>query len=86
MADAIPEANVPFDARECAVEAVVAGPKRRAFDPERVLAAFLRGRRLRVDVMGRWDYWALMPLSLAEARAQLGIGDAAAGEAPVAER
>lgn len=50
-------------------------PARGAFDPARVLAAFLRGRRLRVDVMGPWDYWALMPLPLAEVRIQLGIAD-----------
>lgn len=50
-------------------------PARGAFDPARVLAAFLRGRRLRVDVMGPWDYWALMPLPLAEVRARLGIAD-----------
>lgn len=50
-------------------------PARGAFDPARVLAAFLRGRRLRVDVMGSWDYWSLMPLSIAEARARLGIAD-----------
>lgn len=60
------------------VSPAVVTPARGAFDPERVLAAFLRGRRLRVDVMGPWDYWALMPLSLAEARAQLGIDDVAA--------
>lgn len=44
-------------------------------DPERVLAAFLRGRRLRVDVMGKWDYWPLMQLPIAEARRELGIAD-----------
>jgi len=50
-------------------------PARGAFDPARVLAAFLRGRRLRVDVMGPWDYWALMPLPLAEVRERLGVAD-----------
>lgn len=48
-------------------------PARGAFDPERALAAFLRGRAVQVDVMGMWDYWALMPLPMAEARARLGI-------------
>ena len=48
-------------------------PTRGAFDPARVVAAFLRGRRLKVDVMGRWDYWALMPLPVEEARERLGI-------------
>ena len=56
-------------------------PTRGAFDPARVLAAFLRGRRLRVDVMGPWDYWALMPLSLPEARERLGLNDTLAPEA-----
>ena len=45
---------------------------RGAFDPARVLAAFRRGRRIRVDVMGRWDYWALMALPIERARATLG--------------
>ncbi len=64
---------------------------RGAFDPERVLAAFLRGRRLTVDVMGPWDYWALMPLSIEEARARIGLGSPlslpdAAWEPPVTGR
>lgn len=50
-------------------------PARGAFDPVRVLAAFLRGRRLAVDIMEPWDYWELMPLELAEARARLGLAD-----------
>ena len=58
-----------------AVSPAIITPARGAFDPARVLAAFLRGRRLRVDVMGPWDYWAVMPLPLAEARARLGIAD-----------
>jgi hypothetical protein len=58
-----------------AVSPAVVTPARGAFDPARVLAAFLRGRRLRVDVMGPWDYWALMPLPLGEAREHLGIAD-----------
>lgn len=59
---------------ELRVSPSIVQPARGAFDPERVLAAFLRGRRLCVDVMGRWDYWELMPLSLEEARMRLGIG------------
>lgn len=55
------------------VSPAIVRPARGAFDPARVVAAFLRGRRLRVDVMGPWDYWALMSLSLAEARERLGI-------------
>ena len=53
------------------VSPAVVVPARGAFDPERALAAFLRGRAVRVDVMGKWDYWALMPLPIAEARAKL---------------
>ncbi len=56
-----------------AVSPAAVTPARGAFDPERVLAAFLRGRRLTVDVMGRWDYWSLLPLPLSEAREQLGL-------------
>lgn len=56
------------------VSPAVVVPARGAFDPERALAAFLRGRAVRVDVMGKWDYWALMPLPLAEARAKLAEG------------
>lgn len=50
-------------------------PARGAFDPARVLAGFLRGRRLAIDVMGPWDYWPLMPLPIAEVRERLGIAD-----------
>jgi hypothetical protein len=57
------------------VSPAVVEPASGAFDPQRVLAAFLRGRRLAVDVMGPWDYWALMPLPVGEARERLGIGD-----------
>jgi hypothetical protein len=56
-----------------AVSPAVVSKARGTFDPERVLAAFLRGRQLRVDVMGPWNYWQLMPLSIGEARKQLGI-------------
>jgi hypothetical protein len=56
------------------VSPAVVLPARGAFDPARVLAAFLRGRRLQVDVMGQWDYWSLMPLPIDEVRTQLGIG------------
>jgi len=53
------------------VSPAVVKPARGTFDPARVLAAYSRGRRVRVDVMGPWDYWALMPLSIDEARAAL---------------
>ena len=57
------------------VSPAVVVPAEGALDPERVLAAFLRGRRLKVDVMGPWNYWELFPLTMAEARAHLGISD-----------
>lgn len=60
------------------VSPAIVAPARHAFDPARVLAAYLRGRRLQVDVMGPWDYWALMPLTIEAARERLGIGDRAA--------
>jgi hypothetical protein len=57
------------------VSPAIVTPARGAFDPDRVLAGFLRGLRMSADVMGPWDYWSLMPLSIADARSQLGIGD-----------
>ena len=48
-------------------------PARGAFDPERAVAAFVRGRSVRIDVMGAWNYWELMPLPICEARARLGL-------------
>ena len=57
-----------------AVSPAIVTTTRGAFDPARVLAAFLRGRRLNDDVMGRWDYWSLMPLPIQDARERLGIG------------
>ena len=60
------------------VSPAIVTPARHAFDPARVLAAYLRGRRLRVDVMGPWDYWALMPWTIEAAREHLGIAEPAA--------
>lgn len=65
-----------------AVSPPMVTPARGAFDPARVLASFLRGRRLGVDVMGPWDYWSLMPLSVAEVRERLGIAELAPSAAP----
>jgi hypothetical protein len=48
-------------------------PARLAFDPEPVVRAFVRGRALRVDVMGAWNYWELMPLPISEVQARLGL-------------
>jgi hypothetical protein len=55
------------------VSPAVVQPARLAFDPERAVAAFVRGRSLRVDVMGAWNYWELMPLPISEVQARLGI-------------
>lgn len=55
------------------VSPAIVTPARGAFDPKRALAAFERGLRVGTDVMGRWDYWSLMPLPLEAARAQLGL-------------
>lgn len=55
------------------VSPAVVVPARGAFDPARAVEAFVRGRAVRVDVLGPWDYWELMPLPLGEARARLGI-------------
>jgi hypothetical protein len=52
-------------------EAVV--PSKGAFDPQRVLAAFIRGRHLRVDVMGPWNFWEMFPLKLDEVQRRLGL-------------
>ena len=48
-------------------------PARGAFDPARVMPAFLRGRCVTTDVMGAWDYWSLLPHTLEESRVRLGI-------------
>lgn len=56
-----------------AVSPAVVTPAKGAFDPARVLAAYLRGRRVRIDIMGPWDYWARMPLPIGVARDELGI-------------
>lgn len=67
------------------VSAAIVEPARGAFDPARVVAAFLRGRRLAADVMGAWDYWALMPLPLEVVRERLGIAAAASDDAGAQE-
>lgn len=63
------------------VSPAIVRPASGAFEPRRVLAAFLRGRRLAVDVMGAWDYWSLMELPLEDARSRLGIGEAPEADA-----
>jgi tellurite resistance protein len=45
-----------------------------AFDPDRVVAALERGRRVREDLYNPdFDWWAQFPKPIAEVRAQLGI-------------
>jgi len=55
------------------VSPAIVTPARGAFDPVRVMPAFLRGRAVTTDVMGAWDYWSLLPLPLEESRRRLGI-------------
>lgn len=55
------------------VSPAVVLPAHGAFDPDRVLESFRRGRRLRVDVMGAWDHWPLMRLPISEARRTVGL-------------
>jgi hypothetical protein len=55
------------------VSPAVVTPARGAFDPLRVMPAFLRGRRMSTDVMGAWDYWSLFSITLEESRVRLGI-------------
>ncbi len=55
------------------VSPAVVMPTKGAFDPQKVVDSFLRGRRLSVDVMGEWNFWELMPLSILEVRQQLGL-------------
>ena len=51
----------------------VAPPAVDNFDPEKVLWAIHRGARCRVDMTHQWDFWPLMHLPLAEARAACGL-------------
>jgi hypothetical protein len=59
-----------------AVSPAAVTSERGRFDPARVLLAYLRGRKLRVDVMGPWDYWSLMPLPIETVQQRLGIAEA----------
>jgi hypothetical protein len=43
------------------------------FDPELVLWAIHRGAQCAVDMTQQWNYWPLMSLPLAEARARCGL-------------
>jgi hypothetical protein len=49
------------------------GPQFDHFDPRKVLWAIHRGAQCNVDLTHQWDYWRLMELPLAEARAQCAL-------------
>jgi hypothetical protein len=51
----------------------VAEPRYGSFHPEKVLWAIHRGAQCTVDMTHQWDFWPLMPLPLAEARARCGL-------------
>jgi hypothetical protein len=42
-----------------------------------MVEAFARGARMNMDLMGRWDFWAVMDQPLAEVRRRYGIGEPA---------
>jgi hypothetical protein len=50
-----------------------APPETGHFDPEKVLWAIHRGAQVNVDVTHQWDYWPLMALPLADARAKIAL-------------
>lgn len=43
------------------------------FEPDKVLWAIHRGAMVNVDLTHQWDYWPLMTLPLADARARIGL-------------
>ena len=51
----------------------VAPPATGNFHPDKVLWAIHRGARCTVDLTHQWNFWPLMALPLAQARAQLGL-------------
>jgi hypothetical protein len=51
----------------------VAPPQRGNFDPQKVLWAIQRGAKCNVDMTHQWNFWPLMPLALAQARANIGL-------------
>ena len=54
----------------------IAPPETGFFDPERVLRAIHRGAKCNVDITHQWDFWPLMALPIAEARARCGLAGA----------
>ena len=56
--------------------APVAEPLVGNLDPDRFLAAFVRGARMTVDLFGDWDPWPVMDVQLDELRERYGIGPA----------
>ena len=51
----------------------VAPAERGNFDPQKVLWAIHRGAKCTVDMTHQWNFWPLMSLTLAEARAKCGL-------------
>jgi ubiquinone biosynthesis protein Coq4 len=51
----------------------VAPPTFGRFDPEKVLWAIHRGAKCNVDLTHQWNFWPLMKLPLADARAQIAL-------------
>ncbi|HTP71398.1 MAG TPA: hypothetical protein VML58_04195 [Burkholderiaceae bacterium] len=43
------------------------------FQPDQVLWAIHRGAQVNVDLTHQWNFWPLMTLPLAEARARIGL-------------
>jgi len=43
------------------------------FQPDKVLWAIHRGAQCNVDLTHQWNFWPLMTLPLAEARARIGL-------------
>lgn len=68
------------------VSPAIVTPAKGAFDPARVLAAFLRGRRVTEDLMGQWDYWSLFSQPIDHVRAKLGIELRAVGRSDRGEQ
>jgi len=50
-----------------------AAPETGNFDPRKVLWAIHRGAKCKVDLTHQWDFWPLMPLTLQEVRARIGL-------------
>lgn len=51
----------------------VAAPELGTLDPDAFMAALVRGSRMKVDLFGDWDYWAVVDRPLDELREEYGI-------------